>query len=293
MKKKTITLFFAFIAILILSSPTLASSPTTTRLAGPDRYATASSIAKQGWAQSDYAIIACGDNYPDALAAAPLAKAYNAPILLTTSSTLQSNTRQTLIDLKTKTVFIVGGTGVVLPQVEADLKNMGIAVTRFAGSDRYETAVKISEQLGAIKEVFVVTGDDYPDALSVAPIAAMKNMPILLVPRDSIPESVKNYVIRHSITKSYIIGHADIIGFEVGNQFPNPERIIGSDRYERNVAANRQFKADFNTDSFCAATGNGFADALTGAAYAAKKSVPILLVNNDVPSFTRDLFKEL
>lgn len=277
---------------LVFSTPIVSATPLTNRLSGLDRYQTAQAIAKDGWDESDYAILAYGENYPDALAAAPLAKAYNAPILLTSSTTLQNDTKQTLIDLKTKKVFIVGGHGVVLPQVETELSNMGITATRLAGADRYETAVKISEQLGPIKEIFVVTGEDYPDALSVAPIAAKKNMPILLVPRDGVPESVKNYINSQSITKTYIIGQADTISFEAGNQFPNTERIIGSDRFERNVAIIKQFKADLNTDYFCVATGDGFADALTGSAYAAKKSAPILLISNDVPSFTREHFKE-
>lgn len=58
------------------------TSPTITRLAGFDRFETASKIAKSGWTQSDYAILAYGGNYPDALSSAPLAKKYNAPILL-------------------------------------------------------------------------------------------------------------------------------------------------------------------------------------------------------------------
>ncbi|KJR45615.1 N-acetylmuramoyl-L-alanine amidase [Desulfosporosinus sp. I2] len=51
-------------------------------MAGFDRFETASKIAKSGWTQSDYAILAYGGNYPDALSSAPLAKKYNAPILL-------------------------------------------------------------------------------------------------------------------------------------------------------------------------------------------------------------------
>ncbi|HUX79120.1 MAG TPA: cell wall-binding repeat-containing protein [Alphaproteobacteria bacterium] len=45
----------------------------------------------------------------DALAAAPLARKYCVPILLTESQNLTTITKQTLQDLKVKNVFIVGG----------------------------------------------------------------------------------------------------------------------------------------------------------------------------------------
>jgi serine protease Do len=115
------------------------TSPTITRLAGQTRYDTASAIAKQGWTQSDYAILAFGENYPDALASAPLAKKYNSPVLLTNTSHLPDVTKQTLLDLKVKNVFIVGGTAVISTTVESELQSVGISSTRIAGIDKYET----------------------------------------------------------------------------------------------------------------------------------------------------------
>jgi hypothetical protein len=43
----------------------------------------------------------------------------------------------------------------------------------------------------------------------------------------------------------------------------------------------------FSSQDICLATGEGFADALTGTAYAAKKGMPIVLVNVNPPSYTR------
>lgn len=51
---------------------------------------------------------------------------------------------------------------------------MGITVQRFAGNDRFEASVRIAEQLGKSSEAFIVTGEDFPDALSDAPIVAKK-----------------------------------------------------------------------------------------------------------------------
>ncbi|WP_407307552.1 cell wall-binding repeat-containing protein [Desulfosporosinus sp. SB140] len=295
LKKKSLTLCL-ILTLIILVFPVLTlatTSPIITRLAGIDRYETASQIAKSGWSQSDYAILAFGEDYPDALSAAPLAKKYNAPILLTNTSSLPITTKQTLLDLQVKNVFIIGGTGVISQSVESELQTMGLETTRIYGSDRYATAIQVAQQVtSSPSTLFVVTGEDYPDALLIAPIASVKQIPIILVPNDSVPDSVKNYISTLNVSKTYVIGYSDIISDQVAQQFPNPERILGSDKYARNIAVNQLFNTDFNSDSICIATGEGFADALTGAAYSAKISEPIILINNDSPANTRDYYQQ-
>lgn len=268
------------------------TSPATNRLAGFDRYETASKIAKSGWSQSDYAILAYGENFPDALASATLAKKYNAPILLTASKSLPSTTRQTLSSLQVKNVIIIGGTAVIFSSIDSELQAMGINVTRIAGLTQYDTAIRVAEQIATPSTLFVCTGEDYADALSVAPIAGMRQIPIILVSRDSVPDSVKSYISSNVITKTYVIGSSDIISDNVFNQLPNPERIVGGDKYARNIAVNQQFNSDFKTDSICVATGEGFADALTGTAYSAKISEPIILINNDSAANTKSYYQQ-
>lgn len=286
-------LFFTFSFSFSFSMPVWANSlPIISRLAGADRYATAQAIAKGGWQHSNYAVLAYGENFPDALSAVVLAKKYDAPILLTNTGSLPSATKQTLTDLQVKNVFIIGGTGVISTSVENELQSMGITSTRFSGKDRYDTSIKIAEQISSPSELIVTTGEDYPDALSIAPIAGAKQIPIILVPKDYMPASVKNYISTLKVNKTYVIGDSNIIDDNVCNQFPNQERIVGANKYERNVAINKEFDSDFNTGSFCIATGEGFADALTGAAYAAKLSGPIILVNNTFSTDTESYFQE-
>nr|WP_242831287.1 cell wall-binding repeat-containing protein [Desulfitobacterium dehalogenans] len=264
------------------------------RLAGQDRYETAATIAKQ-WSHSDYAILVSGENYPDALASAPLAPKHNAPILLTTSDSLPTPTKQALADLEVNQVIIVGGTGVIAPSIEAELQAMGISTTRLAGQNRYETALKIADQVqNSPSQLFVCTGDDFADALSVAPIAAIEQIPILLVSGDSLANSVQEYLDLNSahITKTYVIGYSDVISDKVASQFPNVERIVGADKYARNIAVNEKFNNLFSTGAICIASGEGFADALSGSALAAKKSEPIILVNNATPDTTKKYYQQ-
>lgn len=283
MNKKILPFILSIILVLSVSLPVLATniSPEVTRLAGNDRYLTASAIAKQGWNQSDYAILAYGGNFPDALGVAPLAKKYDAPILLTATNELQNNTEKTLKDLKVKNVIIVGGTGVISNNIESQLESMGISVERISGANRYETSVKIAQKLGSTNELIVATGEDYPDALSIAPIAAIKQIPIILVPREYIPDSVKDYISSKDIDKTYVIGSSEIISDNVCNLFPNSERITGADKYARNIAINEKFVDTFSSEGVCLATGEGFADAIAGSVFAAKTGNPILLIDSD------------
>lgn len=66
------------------------------RLAGLDRYETAVQVSKQGWDTAETVIIVRGDDFADALAAAPLAYKYNAPILLTQTDSLNTDTKKKL-----------------------------------------------------------------------------------------------------------------------------------------------------------------------------------------------------
>ncbi|WP_088228997.1 cell wall-binding repeat-containing protein [Desulfosporosinus sp. FKB] len=256
------------------------AAPTSQRIAGYTQYDTASAIAKEGWTQSDYAVLAYGENFPDALASTPLAKKFNAPILLTEAQSLPAVTKQTLQDLSVKNVFIVGGTAVVSTNVEAQVRDLGINVTRLAGEDMYDTAIEVAQQLGDVQEAAVVSGDGYADALSIAPIAAQKNAPIILAPKDHLTNSIQDYLAAHQLSHTYIIGSTDQINESVADQFPGVERITGSDKYARNLAVLNRFDSSLDFSKLFMATGNGFADALAGGAYAAALNAPVLLVDN-------------
>lgn len=274
------------------ATPTDPPKPLT-RLAGFDRYDTAAAIVKDGWTQSDYVVIAYGENYPDALAASPLAYKYEAPILLTRSNDLPEITKQTLTDLQVKNVIIVGGSGVISATVETELKNMGLNVTRVFGNDKYDTAVEVAKRVSdpaKPTEIFVVTGDDFSDALSVGSIAANKQMPIILVPKNSVPDSVNNYLAATNISKSYIIGNTDLISENVCSQFPKSERILGSNKYERNIAVLQKFADNINSERLFLATGELFADALAGSVYCARLSEAIVLINNEPPANTKNYY---
>jgi hypothetical protein len=168
---------------------------------------------------------------------------------------------------------------------------MGINPTRIAGNDRYETSVKIAQQLGPVTSVAVVSGDGFADALSIGAIAAKLNMPVILIPRGTIPASVSAYLATQNITNSYVIGGTSVVSDSVMRQLPNAQRLSGNDRYATNIAVLDEFDSNFHSTGICLATGAGFADALAGSAYAAKTNSPIVLVGNSLSSSTKNYLK--
>ncbi|WP_406542074.1 cell wall-binding repeat-containing protein [Clostridium ljungdahlii] len=105
----------------------------SSRLWGQDRYATSTAVSKNNWTSSDYVILASGEGYADALCAAPVAKKYNAPILLTGSKELNEGVKSEITRLKATHVIEIGGEASISSDIENELKSMKLNVQRLGG----------------------------------------------------------------------------------------------------------------------------------------------------------------
>lgn len=274
------SIVLSIIITILLGTVVYADDINVQRLYGTDRYTTSISISQKGWLQSEYAILATGEDYVDALSSGPLAKKYSCPILLTSKSLLSDDLIAELKRLKVKNIFIVGGRGVISNSVESQLISMNIMIIRLAGVDRYETATKIAGRVGGVGELAVITGEDFSDALSIASIAAYKNMPILLNPPESLDNNVSNYINSKFVYKTYIVGNTSSISNNVMDELSkyDPERIDGVDKYDRNLKVINRF-SDVNFNTVFLATGEDYPDSLSGVSLAAKTNSPIILIN--------------
>lgn len=283
MKRKFIAVAIVMLLVAGIAMPSLLALD---RNSGDDRYATAVEVSKAGWEDgSSVVILARGDFYADALAGVPLAYANNAPVLLTRPNELPSVTRDEIIRLKASKIYILGGLAAVSQSVQDSIESIGIEVERISGDSRYATAAEVAEELGAGSgPLFVVSGENFPDALSAASYAAVLGAPILLVRGNEIPEEVLAAISALNPSTVYVIGGTAAISDAVFNQLPNPQRISGSDRYGTAIAL-AEFFAEEITELYIASGLNAFggADALTGAALAAKRGTGILLVGNTLP----------
>ncbi|MBP2032224.1 putative cell wall-binding protein [Clostridium algifaecis] len=271
----------------------------SSRLGGTDRYDTSTKVSQNGWTTSDYVVLASGQGYADALCAAPVAKKFNAPILLTPSGTLSGQIKSEIARLKATHVIIIGGNASVSDAIEKQLSGMSLDVQRFGGKDRYETsAIVASKLLASAKEIVVASGQGYADALSIAPVAAIKGMPILLTSKDAVPDSVKSYIASNkaNIGKTYVIGGTGAISDNVSSSLPISFRINGKDRFDTNVSIMAYFASNLKFDNLyivrgVGPKGNEFADALSAAALAAKNSSAVMLTYGDISKADSDFVK--
>lgn len=280
-RKNILLIICAFFVAIFATTLKVSAAPAVERIGGNDRYETATKISQSYWTNSDYVVIVSGENFPDALCAAPLAEKYRAPILLTESSTMRSNVLDEVVRLNAKNAFIVGGTGAISEEIENTLKSKGLKVIRIQGKDRYETSVEVAKEVGTNNGVAITSGENFPDALSIASIAASKQMPILLTLPNTLLDSTRQFINSNNSSKYYVVGGNGAVGDSVVSVLNNYKRLSGRDRYETNTAVINEFLDNINVGTVFVADGNGFADALSGSAAASKCNSPIVLVHND------------
>jgi putative cell wall-binding protein len=258
-----------------------------TRFSGKNRAVTANAIATQGWPEgSDTVILASGASFADALAAAPLAAHYDAPILLTSSkTTIEDTVLNTIETLKAKNIIIIGGTSSVSKEIFSQLEGLSLKVDRLAGGNRYTTAIEVAKALEAdgveFTSAFLADGTNFPDALSVSPVAGILQQPILFTNKNDtakVNADTGKYIAASGITEVVVIGGgiSDAAVADLGVE--NTSRLSGANRYATAVAINTEYKSIFTGDAVTLTTGTNFPDALAGSAFSAKIGAPLFLV---------------
>lgn len=286
MKKRNRALASATVLSLVLTSTVTATNvqaaAEVTRVPGANREATAMEVAKQAFGTAETVVLVNGYGYADAVSATPLAKALNAPILLTNKvDAPTAELKATLASLGAKKVVIIGGTGAVTSDMETALK-ANYTVERHGGASRYETnaavAKKVLELTKATSGVLVNGQDGYADALSVASIAATKGMPVLFGNKNEVPAAVKTVATGLDMVA---VGGAGVLPASVLSSVDAERVAEGANRFETNLAVLDHFKGDLKLENIYVAAGGAtqtqFADALVASAAAAKVAAPVVL----------------
>ncbi|MDZ4167477.1 MAG: S8 family serine peptidase [Coriobacteriia bacterium] len=252
------------------------------RINGVDRYGTA--VAASGSAFANGAgpvvVMASGQDFPDALAACGLAGVLDAPVLLTRPNALPPGVVSELERLGTGRVVLVGGIRAIGDSVKAELDAAGIEVERVAGADRYETAAAVAAQMAVVTGpspavTFIVRGDDFADALAVAPLAHQRGYPVLLTRPDALPRATEIALDRLSPGAIVIAGGVAAVDTIVAGQVGAVSgvtvlRIGGDTRYSTAALVADRAHSEGWADGVYAgvATGVDYPDALSGGAAA-------------------------
>lgn len=271
------------------------------RISGPDRYRTATAISKSTWVAADSVVLATGAGYADALAASALAGALECPILLAPPYSVATGAgsdymvavADEIYRLGANTVYIVGEADVVPRDVETFLtKRLGsLTFKRIAGRTRYHTAVRVAEEVVAQTPVvpdtvFLVRGNDFADALAVAPFAFAKKYPVLLTGTDTLDPVARAFIEAHDIKTVIIAGGSaavsDSVKSEVNGLNGGATTVVrryGANRYETAVAVAEHGvgRGWLDWDTASVASGENFPDALAGGPMAGAYGGPLLL----------------
>lgn len=156
---------------------------------------------------------------------------------------------------------------------------------RLAGKDRFETAVAISREAfpNGSDTVIVASGEGFADALAGGPLAEAYRAPLLLVPRNSLPGSVKGEIARLKARKVIVLGgtatvtDANAARLKTGS-VSSVTRISGRDRYGTAASIASELERLKGTPkTVFVVSGESFADALSASSVAAARGLPVLL----------------
>lgn len=221
-----------------------------TRLAGADRFATAACVARTGYpGGARTVLLARGDaagGFADALAGTVLARAEDAPVLLTGPGTLAPPARDAIAALAPDRVLVLGGPNAVSEAVVAQVRQQVGDVQRVAGDTREGTAAAIAERVPG-DAAFVVNGHRPADALTAGAAAARSGAALLLVGTEDVPAATQGALAgRTSVT---IVGGTAVVGAgaerairdQVGSRV---QRLGGSTRFETAATVARAHPGD-------------------------------------------------
>lgn len=160
------------------------------------------------------------------------------------------------------------------------------STSSLAGNDRYETAIKISENgWTTSNNAILINGEKgLVDALTATPYASLKDAPILITYKEKLHPSTKARLIKMGVKNVDIVGGAGSVSEAVVNELKSMKitvnRLGGSSRYETGLKVAQAMDKISDVSRVAVVNGEkGLPDAVSIAAPAAKNKMPIILAN--------------
>jgi putative cell wall-binding protein len=275
-----------------------AAAPATVNLDGTDNVARAIAWSAANHPDgSAFAVLGRADLFADSLASGAVQGKLGGPLLLTAPNALDARTKAELDRLKTRTVYLMGGTGAISTAVETALRNSGRTVRRLAGSDRLATAAAAADAVfpeatsALLVRAFGPGTAAFADALGSGALAATSGRPILFSDTGSLSAATKGYLQSHPITSVSLVGGTAALSDQVENDLKalniETDRLAGGTRFETaEVVAQAAAPPHGPPDALV------FVDGVSDSAWAdgfaaAGRKAPVLLVSGDtVPGNT-------
>ena len=225
------------------------------RYATTDRYELsmdiAAAFAEVSGSDSDWVVLASGEDWAEAAVAGPLAASLDAPVVLVPPGGLQAPTARPgfvefLKSTGTRRAMIVAGTEALPNHEPSVLFGLGMLprnVERIHGTDRAGTALAVAERIGAAAElgehgrtVIVASEQSVADAVAVGPLAFAGPFPVLLTQPDALDARIAAYLVDHEIEHVVLVGGEASVAPAVHDAIEAADiavtRLAGRDRLE-------------------------------------------------------------
>lgn len=181
------------------------------RIAGSNRYETSTKVAaymySKNFARNNTIVAVSGNSFADGISVSTYAAAKGYPIVLVDKDLIPSCVQSFIKDDKIVASYVIGGVGVISDNVLSKLPS----AIRVGGKDRYDTNAQIYTKLyndADFTNVYIATGQEFADALSVSVLATKTNAPLVIVPKTGSSKYVTDLVCDNfdKINNMYIVG---------------------------------------------------------------------------------------
>ena len=188
-----------------------ATSGKVTRLAGATRYDTSALVSRSSYPSgASTVILVPAAAWALGLPVPPAARKIGAPVLMTASGGLSTSVQEEIARLRPSRIVVIGGESSISRAAVADAQAVapGATAERWLGSNRYATAAAISRKSGLSSSfrAYVATGENFPDALAVAPLAALRGSPVLLSAKNYAPSETVSALRAQPLTELTVVG---------------------------------------------------------------------------------------
>ncbi len=282
-KKRFLALAMSLVMVFSLTTKTVEAAANVSRINGKNRYETSVKLSNN-YDNSDVVVLANGKDFPDALAGSGLASSLKAPLLLVDSDTIPSVVSKEIERLNAKSIIVLGGKNTIK---DSALSNVNADITRIAGSNRYDTSIKIAENIKILTGLIVVNGNNFPDALSAGGLT-LDNKAVILTDGKTLdlPKKLSNLPVT-------VLGGNNSVSENIASKY-NADRISGKDRYQTSLLATKKS----NKENVLIADGTNYPDALSAITLANKMPASILLtspktINEESLSYIDNLNKAI
>lgn len=215
---------------------------------------------------------------------------------------VQNLTAKSYYNFQLRTYYIYNGREYVSDKPSTvlfwtqELPSNAAEIVRYAGNNRYSTAVEISKANTQESDfVIIASGTSYADALAAVPLADSIKAPILLSSKTSLDAGTIAEIQRRKAAYALIIGGTGVVSANVENQLKTigvtSARVAGKDRFETSakiaILMESMTKTAKNTAFFVYY--NDFADALSVSSIAAAGRLPILYIRGtgEIDQYTK------